>query len=55
MLEQLEPFLKIFYTFVCQHFPGKIADKYMENLKQPSGEIEASNGPQNLLVKSFAV
>ena len=22
-----------------QHFPGKIADKYMENLKQVSAEI----------------
>ena len=40
-LEDLEPSLKIFYTFVCKNFPGKIADKYMENLKQASGEIEA--------------
>ena len=39
MLEDLEPFFKIFYTFVCKNFPGKIADKYMENLKQASGEI----------------
>ena len=38
-LEDLEPFLQIFYTFVCKNFPGKIADKYMENLKQASGEI----------------
>ena len=32
-------FFKIFYTFVCKNFPGKIADKSMENLKQASGEI----------------
>ena len=34
-------FVKIFCTFVCKHFPGQIADKYTENLKQVSGEIEA--------------
>ena len=39
MLEYLEPFFKIFCTFVCKNFPEKIADKYMENLKQASGEI----------------
>ena len=38
-LEDLEPFLKIFYTFLCKNFPGKIAHKYMENLKQAYGEI----------------
>ena len=38
-LRALEPLLKIFYTFLCKNFPGKIADKYMENLKQASGEI----------------
>ena len=37
-LEDLEPFKKIFYTFVCKNFPGKIADKYME---QAAWEIEA--------------
>ena len=36
-LEDLEPVLKIFYTFVCKNFPGK----YIENLKHASGEIEA--------------
>ena len=38
-LEDLEPLFKIFYTFVCKKVPGKITDKYMENLKQASGEI----------------
>ena len=45
-LQVLEPLFKIFYTFVCKkssscrlNFPAKIADKYMENLKQVSGEI----------------
>ena len=38
-LHALEPLFKIFYTFSCKGFPGKIADKYMENLKQASGEI----------------
>ena len=31
-------FLKILHTYVCKNFPGKVADKYMENLKQASGE-----------------
>ena len=39
VLEDLKPLFKIFYTFVCKKVPGKIADKYMENLKQASGEI----------------
>ena len=34
-LEDLESFFKILYTFVCK----KVLDKYMENLKQASGEI----------------
>ena len=38
-LEHLEPLFKIFFTFVCKKFPGKITDKYIENLKQASGEI----------------
>ena len=38
-LEHLEPLFKIFYTFVCNKVQGKITDKYMENLKQASGEI----------------
>ena len=38
-LEDLETFFKIFYIFVCKNFPGEIAHKYMENLKQASGEI----------------
>ena len=38
-LEYLEPRFKFFYTFVCKKVPGKITDKYMENLKQVSGEI----------------
>ena len=33
----LEPRFKIYYTFACKNFPGKIADKYMENLKQATG------------------
>ena len=38
-LEDLEPLFKFFYTFFCNKVPGKITDKYMENLKQASGEI----------------
>ena len=38
-LHALAPSYKIFYTFACEISPGKIADKYMENLKQASGEI----------------
>ena len=41
-LYALESLFKIFYTFACKRFPGKkIADKYVENLKQASGEIKA--------------
>ena len=36
---RIELLFKIFYKFVCENFPGKIADNYMENLKQASGEI----------------
>ena len=39
VLEDLEPLFKIFYTFVCKKVPGKIRDKYIENLKQASGQI----------------
>ena len=38
-LHTLAPSYKIFYTFASEIFLGKIADKYMENLKQASGEI----------------
>ena len=38
-LEDLEPLFKICDTFVCRKVPGEITDKYMENLKQSSGEI----------------
>ena len=48
-------FLKILHTYVCKNFPGKVADKYMENLKQVLEKFKPSNGSQNLLVKSFAV
>ena len=39
LLHALAPNYKIFYTLACEIFPGKIADKYMENLKQASEEI----------------
>ena len=39
VLEDVEQLFKIFYTFVCKKVLGKITDKYMENLKQASGEI----------------
>ena len=45
-LQALQPVLKIFYTVVCKcflpvdlNFLGKIANKYMENLKQGSRDI----------------
>ena len=44
-LQALEPLFKIVNTFVCKklsscrlNFPAKIAGKYMENVKQASGE-----------------
>ena len=39
LLHALAPSYNIFYTFACKIFPGKIADKYMENLKQVPKEI----------------
>ena len=46
---------KIFHTFACKNisscplkFPEKYADKYVENLKQASGEISAQVRPQIL-------
>ena len=38
-LYALEPLLIMFYTFACKLSWEKIADKYVENLKQESGEI----------------
>ena len=38
-LYALEPLFKIFYTFACKRSREKIADKYVENLTQASGEI----------------
>ena len=55
-LPALEPLFKIFYAFVCKNFsgcrlkfPGKIANKYVENLKQASGEIQAQVWPQKFV------
>ena len=55
-LHALEPLFKIFYTFVCKLFfsscwlkTGKIADKYVENLKQASGETQAQVQPQKFV------
>ena len=53
-LEDLQPLFQIFYAFVCKKVPGKITDKYMDNLKQASGEIKAQVHPQNVLGQSFA-
>ena len=38
-LEDLEPIFEIFDTFVCKKVLRKITNKYLENLKQASGEI----------------
>ena len=55
-LENLEPLFKIFYTFVCKKVPGKITDKYMENLKQASGEIlKVQVRSPNFFRQSFAL
>ena len=45
----------MFYAFVCKKVVGKITDKYMENLKQASGEIQAQVCPPNFLGQSFAL
>ena len=53
-LEDLQPLFQIFYAFVCKKVPGKIADKYMDNLKQASGEIQAQVRPQTFSGQSVA-
>ena len=52
-LEDLEPLFKISHTFVCKKVPGKITDKYMKNLKQSSGNIQAQVRTKIFLVQSF--
>ena len=42
----LEALLKIFYAFVCKSFSGC---RYVENLKQASGEIQAQVWPQKFV------
>ena len=55
-LEDLEPLFKIFYTFGCiKESVGKITDKYTENLKKASGQIQAQARPQSFLGQSFAL
>ena len=55
-LHALEPLFKIFHTIFCKNcsscrlkFTGEIADKYVENLKQASREIQAQIRPQKFL------
>ena len=50
-LEDIGLLFNIFYTFVYEKVPGKITEKYMENLKQASGEIQAHVRPKNFLVQ----
>ena len=45
MLEDLKPLFKIFYTFVRKKVPGKITDKYMENLKKPLEKFKHRYAP----------
>ena len=55
-LHAVEPLFKTFYAFVCKNFSGcrlifpkKIANKYVENLKQASGEIQAQAWTQKFV------
>ena len=45
-LEDLEPLFKIFYRFVCKKVPGKITDKYLENLCKPFENFKHRYGPK---------
>ena len=60
-LHAQEQLSKISHTFVCKKcffllttISGKIADKYVENLKQTSGEISAQVRPQILCCVALA-
>ena len=55
-LYALEPLFKIFYTFACKRFPGKKLQTNMWKIWSKRLEkFKRSNGPQNLIAKSFAV
>ena len=55
-LYALEPLFKIFYTFARKRFPGKKLQTNMWKVWSKRLEkFKHSNGPQNLIVKSFAV
>ena len=45
-LEDLGPLFKIFYRFVCKKVPGKITDKYLENLSKPLENFKHRYGPK---------
>ena len=55
-----ELFFNLFYTFACkkifflppQNFPGKIREKYMENLNKRLEKFKHCYRPQNFLVES---
>ena len=44
------------FLYICLYeSAGKITDKYMENLNQASGQIQAQARPQSFLGQSFAL
>ena len=50
----VEPLFKIFYTFACKKVREiTITDKYMENLKQASGEIYAQEPSVNFFFSTI--
>ena len=53
-MEVTTTFLNFLYICLLES-PMKITEKYMENLKQASGEIQARVRPQNFLGQSFAL
>ena len=53
--DALETLFKIFYTFACKNFLGKIADKELYGKSKASIWSNYNKDPQNLIVKPFSV
>ena len=54
-VHELETVFKIFYTFACKNFLGKIADKELYGKSKASIWSNYNKDPQNLIVKPFSV
>ena len=54
-LHTRQPLFRISYTFACKNFPEKMQTNIWKIQGKRLEKFKHSNGPQNLIVKSFAV